>query len=200
MSVRVIGIVGSYRKGGIIDSLVSETLAAAEEHGAETTKIYLLDAHVEFCTNCRSCTQEPGIERGKCIHDDEMVRILDDCDKADAIVLGAPVNFFNVNAITRRFMERTLGYTYWPWGTQGGPMLRTKGEKKAVLITSAALPAFLVRFVTGAKRALNLTAKGMGAKPVAWISAGMIAKDVDTSPPASAVRKARKAGRKIARG
>jgi len=30
----IIGIVGSYRKGGVIDTLVSATLSAAEEAGA----------------------------------------------------------------------------------------------------------------------------------------------------------------------
>ena len=40
MSTRILGIVGSYRKGGIVDTLLSEALAAAEKQGAETSKIY----------------------------------------------------------------------------------------------------------------------------------------------------------------
>ena len=58
--MKITAIVGTYRKGGVTDSAVDEILAAAREAGAETTKIYLIDKHVEFCTNCRTCTQEEG--------------------------------------------------------------------------------------------------------------------------------------------
>ena len=60
MNERILGIVGSYRKGGVIDSMVIEALAAAREHGAETEIVYLIDKHIEFCTNCRTCTQQPA--------------------------------------------------------------------------------------------------------------------------------------------
>lgn len=55
--IKVLAIVGSYRKGGIIDTATDEILASAREEGAEAEKIYLIDKHIEFCTNCRSCTQ-----------------------------------------------------------------------------------------------------------------------------------------------
>ncbi|HIP52649.1 MAG TPA: flavodoxin family protein, partial [Chromatiales bacterium] len=57
---RVMGIVGSYRKGGMIDTAVSEILRAAERDGALVSKVYLLDAHIEYCKNCRKCMQSPG--------------------------------------------------------------------------------------------------------------------------------------------
>ena len=92
MAVKVIGIVGSYRKGKTIDSAVSAILEGAKGKGAETKKIYLLDKHIEFCTNCRSCTQEKAEgRRGKCVHNDDMDNILTEIDDADAVVLGSPV-------------------------------------------------------------------------------------------------------------
>lgn len=36
MGKRIPGIVGSYRKNGVIDTLVTNVLSAAEEQGAET--------------------------------------------------------------------------------------------------------------------------------------------------------------------
>ncbi len=60
---KVVGIVGSYRKNGIIDSAVTEILDAAATEGAETQKIYLQDRHIEFCTNCRVCMEERGSVR-----------------------------------------------------------------------------------------------------------------------------------------
>ena len=64
MGKKILGIVGSYRRNGTIDTLVTEVLSSARAAGAETEKIYLLDKHIEFCTNCRTCTQKPGPERG----------------------------------------------------------------------------------------------------------------------------------------
>lgn len=197
MSKKILGIVGSYREDGVIDTLVTEALAAAEEQGAQTTKIYLKDRHIEFCTNCRKCTQDPGTESGKCIHHDDMESILNQYNDSDAIVIGAPVNFFNVNAVTRKFMERLACFCYWPWGTRG-PQMRTKTQtRKAVLITSSAMPAFLGRIFTGALRALKTIALTMGAKPVASIFVGMVALREQPTVPEKAIRKARQAGREL---
>jgi multimeric flavodoxin WrbA len=197
MSKKILGIVGSYRKDGVIDTLVTEVLAAAEQQGAQTAKIYLKDRHIEFCTNCRKCTQDAGTEPGKCIHRDDMEDILNRYLESDAIVIGAPVNFFNINAVTRRFMERLVCFSYWPWGARG-PQMRSKMKtRKAVLITSSAMPAFLGRIFTGALRALKTMASTMGAKPVASISVGMIAVQEQATIPEKVIRQARKAGREL---
>ena len=197
MSKKILGIVGSYRKDGVIDTLVTEVLAAAEEQGAQTAKIYLKDRHIEFCTNCRKCTQDAGTEPGKCIHRDDMESILSQYLDSDAVVIGAPVNFFNVNAVTRRFMERLACFCYWPWGARGPQMRSRTKTRKAVLITSSAMPAFLGRIFTGALRALKTIASTMGAKPVASIFVGMIALQEQATIQEKAIRQARKAGREL---
>lgn len=158
---------------GRSNSLVTAVLSAAEEQGAETEKIYLIDKHVEFCTNCWTCTQNPGARRGECLHQDEMAGILDRYDASDGMVFGAPVNCFNLNAITRRFMERLVCLTYWPWGTGGYVRRKKSPDKRAVLITSSAMPAIMGRFFTGVPRALRVIADTMGAKPVASLFAGL---------------------------
>lgn len=199
MGKKILGIIGSYRKGGVIDTLVSEVLSSAEEQGALTSKIYLKDSRIEFCTNCRKCTQEMGSEPGRCIHNDDMKTILAQYNDSDAIVFGAPVNFYNVNAVTRRFIERLVCFSYWPWGTRGGPELRTKTRtKKAVLITSSAAPAILGRMFTGALRALRIAVKTMGARPVATMFVGMIAVNERASVPPKAMRKAKEVGYSLA--
>jgi len=115
MAQKVVAIVGSYRKGGAIDSAVQAILAGAREHGAHTHAIYLTDQHLLFCTNCRRCTQAPGLQRGCCVQQDDLESILAEIDAADALVLGSPVNYWNATAIFRQFTERLLGATYWPW-------------------------------------------------------------------------------------
>jgi NAD(P)H-dependent FMN reductase len=175
MATRVLAILGTYRRGGALDSVVDAVLAGARENGAETSKVYLLDKHIEFCTNCRSCSQLAGPERGKCVLQDDMESILTQIAEADTLVLGAPVNCGNVTAIFRRFMERLVGYTYWPWNTPA-PSVRTKTPtRKVVLVTSSAMPGFFVPFATGAIRALKMTAKLLGARPVGTLCVGLAA-------------------------
>ncbi len=195
--MKILGIVGSYRKNGTIDALVSEVLSSADALGAITKKIYLTDAHIEFCTNCRQCTQEPGVEPGRCVHTDELMAILNEWKECDGLVLGAPVNFFNVTAVTRRFMERLICYAYWPWGQPGPKMRSTNKDKRAVLITSAAMPTVMGWIFTGAPRALRLIAKTMGAQPVTTLFVGQAAQQHHAAPPENALRKAQAAGRQL---
>jgi multimeric flavodoxin WrbA len=93
MTKKVVGIVGSYRKGGTIDAAVSAILEGAEQYGAKTSKIYLVDKHIEFCNNCRTCTQEkdPAGNRGKCVHDDDMDEILKEVDTPTAWCSAVPL-------------------------------------------------------------------------------------------------------------
>jgi hypothetical protein len=201
MPPKILGIVGSYRRGGTIDKAVSEVLAAAGEAGAEVEKIYLLDRHIEFCTNCRRCTQVVGPEPGPCIHDDDMTGIIAAIEGADALVLGAPVNSGSVNALTQRFIERLVGFTFWPWGERA-PKLRRKGQppKPAVLVTSTAMPALLARFTTGAMRTLKLAAEVVGARPSATLYAGLAASEERQALDPRLVHRARRAGRRLAQG
>jgi FMN-dependent NADH-azoreductase len=200
MAKKILGIVGSYRKNGIIDCMVTETLSGAKALGAATKKIYLSDAHIEFCRNCRQCTQEPGVEPGKCVHSDDFNAILSEWKECDGLVIGAPVNFFNVTAVTRKFIERLACFSYWPWGQHGPKMRSGDKNKRAVLITASAMPSFLGRFFTGAPRALRLIAETMGAKPVKTIFVGLAAQKEHQVPSGKAIRQARAAGRQLAAG
>ncbi len=197
MAKRILGIVGSYRRNGTVDSLVTEVLSAAKKQGALTEKIYLFDEHIEFCTNCRTCTQKPGTERGLCVHRDDMADILDRYNMSDGVVIGAPVNCFNLNALTRKFMERLVCLTYWPWGQPGYKLRKKSRGKKAVLVTSGAMPAIMGRIFTGAPRALRVMAQVMGAKPVALLFAGLSAQKKKAVLSDKMVRRAQEAGRKL---
>lgn len=194
----VVAIVGSYRRDGTIEIATDALLASAEAGGAHICKINLLDKRMEFCTNCRSCTQERGPFRGRCVQRDDLASILCEIDAADVLVLAAPVNFFNVTAIFRRFMERLVGYAYWPWG-QRSPSYRAKlTDKRAVLITSAAMPGLFIPIATGAPRALRVTARALGAKPIANLWIGLAAGQQQSSVSEKVLAKARRIGMQIA--
>jgi multimeric flavodoxin WrbA len=198
MSTKVVAIIGSYRKGGTIDTAVEAVLEGAREKGAQTHTIYLTDQHLEFCNNCRQCTQTPGEERGKCAQQDDLESILKEIEAADAIVLGSPVNYYNVTAIFRRFLERLSGFFYWPWG-QNGPRPRSKRQpRKAVLVASSAMPGFLIPFATGAARALRLSARILGAKTVGSLWIGLASQEPQPRLSARILNRARHLGMKLA--
>ena len=199
MAIKVVGIVGSYRKGKTIDSAVSAILEGAKAKGAETKKIYLLDKHIEFCKNCRSCAQQKvEARRGRCVHDDDMEDILAEIDGADAVVLGSPVNFYNVTAIMKRFIERLLPYAYWLWGMAAPVPRVAKADKKAVTVTSSACPAFIGRIAfRGTLSLLKAAAKCTGAKVTKSLYFGPVAGREDSQLSEKALLKARKTGEEL---
>jgi multimeric flavodoxin WrbA len=198
MGKKIIGIVGSYRKGGIIDSAVDAILMAAAERDVETEKIYLIDRHIEFCKNCRKCTQEEGLERGACVQKDDMDAILKKIEEAGGIVIGSPVNFGGVTAVTQRFIERLLCYGYWPWG-KPGPALRVKDqEKKAVVVTSSAMPSGMGRVFTSTLRSLKKAAATLGAETIGSLYIGMAALKEKQELPAAILKRAKRLGHQLA--
>ena len=198
MSTRVVAIVGSYRRSGATDSAVEAILEGARAKGAVTQTFWLKEQHLEFCKNCRACTQLPGEERCKCGQEDDLEPMLVAIDASDAVVLASPVNYYNVTALFRRFLERLLGYTYWPW-EQNGPVMRSKLQpRKAVLVATAGMPGFLIPFATGASRALRLAAKMLGAKPVGRMWIGLMAGEQQPVLPALTLERARRLGMRLA--
>jgi putative NADPH-quinone reductase len=197
---KVVAIVGTYRKGGITDQAVAEVLRGAADQGAETSTIYLLDKHLEFCTNCRACTQEPGETRGQCVHDDDMDAIMNEIEAADGIVLASPTNFFTVTALMKRFIERLISYAYWPWNSGIPKPRRTEITKKAVTVTSTACPAPIARLlIRGAPKVLKITSKTLSARVVDTVYFGTVAVRPDQKLTARQKRRAYKAGSKLAR-
>lgn len=194
----ITAIVGSYRRGGVIDRAVDEILAAARAEGADTEKILLIDRHVEFCANCRECTQRRRAGRGVCALADEMGAILDRIDASDALVLASPMNFWTVTAIMKRFMERLVCYAYWPWGGLSPRMRNRLKEKRAVVVASSAAPAIMARMVTGMVKLLKQTADTLGARTVGVLFIGMAARQPHQELGEKIVKKARTLGKKLA--
>lgn len=197
MTAKIVAIVGSYRQGGVTERAVEAVLEGARARGAQIRTFHLRETNLEFCTNCRTCTQDPGEARGKCRQHDGLEEILTAVEAADAVVLASPVNYYNATALFRRFLERLLGYVYWPWG-QNGPQLRSKRQpRKAVLVSTAGMPGFLIPLTTGAARALRLAARMLRAKPVGELWIGLVASAPDAPLPAGVQRRAVRLGGRL---
>ncbi len=172
--LKVLAINGSYRDDGITDQVVRIALETLESAGFAIENVNLREHPIEFCLNCRECTQQPGSSPGRCVLDDGMAALIEKIEDADSYILAAPTNFSSVTAIFKRFMERLVAYAYWPWD-KSYPEFRKAGEiqKKALLVTSSAAPSWLGRFMFGSGRQLKMTAKTIGAQPVGLIYTGL---------------------------
>lgn len=174
---KVLAINGSYRDDGITDQTVQAFAQSLKSVGADVEIILLREYPLEFCLNCRACTQQPGEKPGQCVHNDGMQELIDKIERADCYILASPTNFGSVTAIFKRFMERLAVYAYWSWD-MNGPQFRNAQatRKKALLVSSSAAPAILGRWMFGTSKQLKATAKTIGADVVGSLFTGMIAK------------------------
>jgi multimeric flavodoxin WrbA len=196
--MKIIAIVGTYRKGGVIDTAVDEILSSARESGAETTKIYLIDRHIEFCTNCRTCTQQEGQRWGQCAIADDMQGLLEEIDRSDAIVLASPMNFWTVTAVMKRFIERLVCFAYWPWGSHAPKTRSKRKDRLAVIVVSSAAPSLLARMMSRMVGLLKSCAGLLGAKTIGVIFIGLVSGEPKPDIGARARRKARRLGQRLA--
>lgn len=95
----ILYISGSPRRGGNTEILLERARAIT---GGELLR--LADTRFEPCRSCWACR-----EGNPCIIDDELAPVLDKLPEFQALVIGSPVHFNNVSALTKAFMDRT-----WP--------------------------------------------------------------------------------------
>ena len=132
--MKMCGIVGSPKKRGNVDLLVSQVLKGAGSQGFEVSKIFLNDLHI---MPCQSCGVDPHPKY--CLFDDGMNEIYAALESCDAVVLGSPVYFDTVSAQTKLMIDRCnclMPYVERSDGTMGFER-RMKRRKKGVLIAVA---------------------------------------------------------------
>jgi multimeric flavodoxin WrbA len=130
----VCGIIGSPKKNGNADLLVSQVLKGASSQGAKTHKVYLNDMHIK---PCQSCGVDPYPKY--CLFDDDMKEIYALLESCDAVVLGSPIYFDTVTAQTKLMIDRCncmMPYVKRLDGTFGFER-RIKRQKKGVFIAVA---------------------------------------------------------------
>jgi multimeric flavodoxin WrbA len=92
----VLGIVGSPRKDGRTNSLIDAVLEGAKSREVEAKKIYLVDYEV------KSFRGLGGPDEAFRYCPGDLGRL---CEEADAIALGAPVYWGDINGLTKDFMD-----------------------------------------------------------------------------------------------
>lgn len=101
MTVTVLGLAGSARRGGNTETLIDWCLAAARDEGAEVLKFRLCDLDLHGCRACDACWRE-----GSCVVKDDMQTLYPHLRAADSIVLAAPVYSMGMPAVPKMMIDR----------------------------------------------------------------------------------------------
>ncbi len=100
--VKIMGIIGSPRKGSNTEIYVKKALESARSAGADTEIINLAAADIEPCVACDICKHT-----GECAIYDDMREINDKLREAQGMIIGSPVYFGNVTSQLKMFMDRS---------------------------------------------------------------------------------------------
>ena len=175
---KVLAIDGSYRANGITDQVIDVMAETLRASGALVEVVTLRSYPIEFCLNCRECTQEIGHQPAQCVLSDGMQELIDKIERSDGYILASPTNFGTITALYKRFMERLVVYAYWPW-EMNAPKYRKAllPRKKAVLVSSCAAPGIAGRWLYNSRKQLKTTARTIGAETVGTLFAGLVSKE-----------------------
>jgi Multimeric flavodoxin WrbA len=100
--MNIIGIIASQRKEGNTAFIVNKILEGAKESGAETNIFGFSNLDIKPCCGCWACHRG---DKG-CVIKDDMHKIYDALEDADAIVLGLPIYMGQMSAQGKIFTDR----------------------------------------------------------------------------------------------
>jgi multimeric flavodoxin WrbA len=127
--LKAIGIVGSPRKNGNVDTLVQAVLDGAEQAGYQTAKYSLNEMKYSGCQACDYCKSHEG-----CRLEDDLTSLLQDMAEADSVVFGSPIYFYQFTGQFRLMEDRMYSLI------DAGFNSRLRPGKKAVIVTSQGDP------------------------------------------------------------
>jgi NAD(P)H-dependent FMN reductase len=147
--MKILAIMGSYRKGKTIDTLIDKAIEGAKSNNGniEVEKISLIDQNIEFCKGCMTCFKDdPSKEIAKCVITDDMDKLNLKILEADGYIFGTPVFIAHETAIMKKFLERICYRFAKPAPKRRKivipkdcPMPRSNRKRKAIIITSSGI-------------------------------------------------------------
>lgn len=102
--MKVLGILGSGRKGGNSEILLQLALRGAQEMGASVEQIRLTDYNISSCTGCMGCV----IKDRDCRLGDDINEIFEKLSEAEGLIVSAPIYALGPAAATKLFLDRLL--------------------------------------------------------------------------------------------
>lgn len=100
--MKLLGIIGSPRKGGNSAVLTEQVAAGAQGKWAQVETVTLSDLKIAPCAACMACKPEGG----SCAQKDDMIPLLEKMRAADALILATPIYWGDVTAQMKAWMDR----------------------------------------------------------------------------------------------
>jgi multimeric flavodoxin WrbA len=142
--MKILGILGSPRRGGNSEILLKAFLQGAAAGGAEVEEVDLRDLKISPCLEIYHCFKD-----GTCPIKDDMRELYDKLLAADVVALASPVFFYGVSAQTKAFIDRTQALWArrymlkqdFPGGQRQGVLLAVGATKGRLLFVGVRLTA-----------------------------------------------------------
>ena len=99
--MKVLGIMGSPRRGGNTDLLLDEALRGAQSEGARVEKLVVDELQISPCREYNACLQD-----GNCVIRDDMDRIYPKLLEADVVVVASPIFFYGLTSQLKALVDR----------------------------------------------------------------------------------------------
>lgn len=103
--MKALVIFGSPRTKMNTDILLEQVIKGLEAKNVEVEKIELGKLKFDPCISCNACGQT-----GQCYKKDDLTSIYDKFDTSDIIVVGSPMYFNSVTAITKTMIDRCQAF------------------------------------------------------------------------------------------
>jgi hypothetical protein len=101
---------------GNTDRIVQAIMA---ESGHEYEFVKLSDLRYSGCKGCVQLCAQPQV----CLYEDDLLPYYQKIKEADAVVIGSPVYFRNINGDCNSFIERFFGYRHVDSAVKGKPFI-----------------------------------------------------------------------------
>jgi multimeric flavodoxin WrbA len=132
--VKLLGIVGSPRKGANSTALLERLLAGAREERAKVRAIRPWEMRIAPCLACDAC-----FKHGRCVVKDDFQSVYDLILGSDGLALATPIYFGAVSAQVKPLIDRCQCFWAMRDVAQATmPPAPAGGQRKGVLIATAA--------------------------------------------------------------
>jgi multimeric flavodoxin WrbA len=130
---KILAVVGSPRKGGNTDLLVSGIAEGAGVAGAQVEVVRLGELQIRECDGCHACwTGRP------CSKQDDMLALYPKIAASETIVLGTPVYWYGPTALMKGFIDRFVYFNC----EANRPMIRGKRAMVALVLEETQEPTW----------------------------------------------------------
>ena len=99
--MKVLGIMGSPRRGSNTEILLDKALEGAKEAGAEVEKVVVSELKVSPCREIYACLKD-----GNCAIKDDMQWLYKKLVDADHIVVASPIFFYGITSQAKAMVDR----------------------------------------------------------------------------------------------